>query len=319
MARNQIKPQKSICKKKYKKICVYCNSKDTKKRGFRYTNRGKVQRYFCKSCKRNFIIDDGFFRMRNPVHKITLCIDLFFKGVSTRKIQDHLQAFYPHNTSHVSIYKWIIRYSNLISKFTDKLNLNVGSEIQIDEMEYKTQGKQSYFIDVMDTKTRYLITSNYVKSRSKNKIKELFNTTKGKTQKQIKVVTTDGFMLYRKLVKKSFGYNKNLMRYNVEHNIINASEGEGFNHKIERLHNSIRQLTQNFRGFHGSLYSAKSIMKGYEIYYNFIRKHQAIGKCPYEVAIPQLKFNSNNKWLELIHKAKFLNTNDLKRGVKNEN
>jgi hypothetical protein len=42
-------------------------------------------------------------------------------------------------------------------------------------------------------------------------------------------------------------------------------------------------------GFHGSLESAKAIMKGMEIYYNFVRKHQGIdGKTPAEEAIPNL-------------------------------
>jgi len=47
-------------------------------------------------------------------------------------------------------------------------------------------------------------------------------------------------------------------------------------------------------------------MKGFEIYYNFIRKHQAIGKSPYELAIPELRLKEN-KWLDLIE-----------RGVKND-
>ncbi|MEK6932931.1 MAG: hypothetical protein AABW56_04015 [Nanoarchaeota archaeon] len=41
-------------------------------------------------------------------------------------------------------------------------------------------------------------------------------------------------------------------------------------------------------------------MKGYEVYYNFIRKHQALGCCPYEIALPDLKLKDRNKWLELI-------------------
>ena len=82
--------------------------------------------------------------------------------------------------------------------------------------------------------------------------------------------------------------------------IIKLSKGEGFNIMIERLHNNIRQRTKTFRGFHGSVQSANAIMKGYEVYYNFITKHQAINKCPYELAVPELKLNSNNKWLELI-------------------
>jgi hypothetical protein len=54
------------------------------------------------------------------------------------------------------------------------------------------------------------------------------------------------------------------------------------------------------RGFHGSLESARAIMKGMEIYYNFVRKHQGIeGKTPSEKAIPKLCL-STNKWLSLI-------------------
>lgn len=42
-------------------------------------------------------------------------------------------------------------------------------------------------------------------------------------------------------------------------------------------------------------------MKGMEIYYNFVKKHEALkGKTPSELAIPELKFESANRWLELI-------------------
>ena len=48
------------------------------------------------------------------------------------------------------------------------------------------------------------------------------------------------------------------------------------------------------RGFHGSLESAKAIMKGMEIYYNFIRKHQGIDrKTPSELAILELDLSTN--------------------------
>jgi hypothetical protein len=40
-------------------------------------------------------------------------------------------------------------------------------------------------------------------------------------------------------------------------------------------------------------------MKGYEVFYNFVRKHQAIGKTPSELAT-DIKLNGN-KWLELIY------------------
>ena len=56
-------------------------------------------------------------------------------------------------------------------------------------------------------------------------------------------------------------------------------------------------------GFHGSISSANAIMKGFEIYYNFINKHQAINCCPYELAVPELRLGIN-KWLDLIRLSK---------------
>jgi len=98
--------------------CKDCGSTNIIKWCKRKTqNRGYIQRYKCKDCEKYFTIDDGFFRMRNNSKKITLCLDLFFKGISTRQVQEHLQAFYPNNSSNVSIYNWVIKYSKKISKF----------------------------------------------------------------------------------------------------------------------------------------------------------------------------------------------------------
>jgi len=115
--------------------CSNCKSKNIIKRGFRRTqNRGRIQRYSCKGCSYRFVRDDGFYRMRNSPQKITLCLDLFFMGISTRKIQEHLQAFYPKNASGVSIYNLVIKYSKIISEFTDNLKLKGRQEVQIDEI-----------------------------------------------------------------------------------------------------------------------------------------------------------------------------------------
>jgi transposase-like protein len=285
------------------------------KRGFRKTeNRSKIQRYSCKDCEYRFVKDEGFSRMRNSPQKITLCLDLFFRGISTRKIQEHLQAFYPKNSSWVSIYSWVIKYPKEIGKFTDTLKLKVGQEVQIDEIEYhrrkhpkkKLGVDKNWFIDSIDTTTKFMVASGYEKSREKEKIKRILKNIKNKTENQVKIITTDGLTAYTNVVKKTFGYNNKEGKYNIKHNVVNASQGEGFNHPIERLHNSIRHRTKTFRGFHGSIDSAKAIMKGIEIYYNFITKHQAINCCPYELAIPELKLGVN-KWLDLIKIAKFIN------------
>jgi transposase-like protein len=286
-----------------KVICPNCKSEKTKKRGFRQTeNRGKIQRYFCNECNKSFVIDDGFFRMRNSPKKITLSIDLFFRGVSSRKVQEHLTAFYPHNCDHRTILRWIVKYSKMIHNFTNKIKIKCGAELQIDEMEYKTKGKKSWFIDSIDTQTRYMVASEYTKTREQENLKSVLSVAKSKTENQIKIVTSDGFTAYPKAIKKVFGYSNKTHSYKVVHNPVTQLKNEGFNHKIERLHNNIRQRTKTFRGFK-NLDSANAVMKGFEVYYNFIMKHQAINCCPYELAT-DLKLENPNKWIELIELSK---------------
>ena len=106
---------KDIIQQKYKNvICPKCNSNQIKKDGKRKTqNRGKIQRYRCKDCNLRFVIDDGFYRMRNHPNKITAGIDLYYKGVSLRKVQEHFQSFYPKNSTYVSVYNWIMKYATM--------------------------------------------------------------------------------------------------------------------------------------------------------------------------------------------------------------
>jgi len=283
--------------------CSKCHSENIKKNGSRKTqNRGIIQRYKCCDCGFRFIENDGFYRMRNAPQKITLCLDLFYKGVSTRKVQDHLRAFYPHNSSHVSIYEWVIKYSNIIYNFTNKIPLKTGNELMVDEMEYSTKGKQSWFVDCMDTRTRYMVASDFMYGRTMPRLIKVLRNARKKTANQISVVTTDGLMAYPQALHKSFRLNKLNGKSAIVHNVVKANE-RGFNHKIERLHNSIRERTKTFRNFHGSIDSASTIMRGMEVYYNFIRVHQAIRCRPYELAT-DLKLDTDNKWLELIMLSK---------------
>lgn len=292
--------------------CSHCKSENVIKWCKRKTqNRGLIQRYKCKDCNNTFTLDDGFFRMRNHPQKITCGLDLFYNGISTRKVQQHFKAFFPHNASNVSVYNWVVKYAKVMHKFTDKLKLKIGNEVQVDEVEYHRReshrkgikGVQTnFFVDSVDTKTRFMTGSEYCKSRTTEELKFVIKKVKQKTDNQIKVCTTDGFNAYLSAVKSVFGYY-NLKKGLVKHNQVTQLRGEGFNHPIERLHNSLRQRTKTFRGFHGSIDSANAILKGFEVYYNFIRVHQAINCCPYELAT-DLKLSDNNKWLELIKLAK---------------
>jgi len=285
-------------------ICEKCKGRNIKKDGVRKTkNRGYVQRYRCKDCSYRFSIDNGFWKMKNHEKKITACINMYYAGMSLRKIQEHLQMFAPKNCHYFTIYRWIVKYSNMISKFTDKLQIQSGQELMSDEMEYHRLGEQNWFVDVMDAETRFMVASDYMKSRTIENLTNVLKKSKIATNGNVKIITTDGLQGYPRVLRKVFGLNRIKGKSKIIHNVVIADE-RGFIHKIERLHNTIRDRTKIMRGFHGSLESAKAITKGFEIYYNFIRKHQGIDrKTPSELAIPELDL-STNRWLSLIKLSK---------------
>lgn len=238
--------------------CPFCKSKRLIKRGLRKTeNRGKIQRYSCKDCKRRFVENDGFYRMRNSPLKVTGCLDMYFRGVSLRKIQEHLHAFTPHNSSHMTILRWIRKYSIMIGKFTDGIKIKNSDTISFDEMEYKVKGKDSYFIDVIDTKTRYLLSSGFYYDRTIKELTEVLTKSKDNSINETLNFQSDGLKGYHKALKKSYNYSKRKKKYNWT--IIKSSD-KAFNWRIERLHNSIRERTKIMRQF-GEINSAKAIMK----------------------------------------------------------
>src|SRR3989344_8832889 len=255
--------------------------------------------------------------MRTNENKITAGIDLYYKGVSLRKIQEHFQAFYPHNSSHMSVYRCIVKYSMVVSNLTDNISIQCGNEMMSDEMEYHRRLyhqkgmkgiEQNWFVDTFDVETRFMIIGEYMKSRTNENLIKVMNKTKLKTGEQVKIVTTDGLQGYPTVLRKTFSLQSpyhvsSRTKSRIIHNVVIASE-RGFNHPIERLHNTIRERTNVMCGFHGCAESAHAIMKGLEINYNFNRKHMSLGKkTPAEVTIPQLELGAN-KWLDLIKISK---------------
>ena len=68
---------------------------------------------------------------------------------------------------------------------------------------------------------------------------------------------------------------------------------------MERLNGEIRDREKTMRGLKKK---DTPILKGYEIFHNYIRPHMALDcKTPSEVA--GIKVEGNNKWITLIQNA----------------
>lgn len=101
-------------------ICPICKSQNTIKKGIRTNTYGEIQRYGCLDCNHRFVVDKGFSRVKHDPKVITLTLDLYFKGVSLRKITDHIQQFHDRKVSQTTPMRWIRKYTQLLGKYAEK-------------------------------------------------------------------------------------------------------------------------------------------------------------------------------------------------------
>ncbi len=93
--------------------CIYCSSFNVVKDGIRKNKHGKKQRYRCKDCGKRFVLDPVKGHKANG-KLIALSMDLYFKGLSLRKIADTIYQFYGIKIHHDTIRRWINKFMSRI-------------------------------------------------------------------------------------------------------------------------------------------------------------------------------------------------------------
>ena len=101
-------------------ICQKCGSLNYKKFGIRHNkNAGDMQRYLCKDCKFRFVINPAFENCKASAKVITAALDLYFKGVSLRKIAQHLKQMHSFQINSSSVCRWIRKFTKLVQPYVD--------------------------------------------------------------------------------------------------------------------------------------------------------------------------------------------------------
>jgi transposase-like protein len=122
--------------------CVYCGSENIIKNGTRKTKTGNKTRMWCKHCNRTFTLESeaGFERMQVTSKMVTVALDLYFKGTSSRKNVDHLDQFYERTVNHTTVLDWVHKYGEIISRYAETLQPQLGDIWHADEMKLRPKG-----------------------------------------------------------------------------------------------------------------------------------------------------------------------------------
>jgi len=282
-------------------VCPSCGSTELVKDGLRKNKNGITHRFLCKSCSHRFVSNYGFQKMKNNPKIITLVMDLYFKGISYRKIVDHLKQFYGIKISHVALIKWIRKYVQLMKTYVDSFTPQTSGIWHTDEMtvSLKENKQMDWLWNLMDNDTRFLLASQLSQKREIEDAREVFAEARALAKVQPAFVVTDGLRAYQDAFNKEFFTLRNPRTMHVR---LAGLRKETNNNIIERLHGTIRERTKVMRGLDNEN-SAQTIIDGNRIYYNFIRPHMALsGLTPAERAGINLQLGQN-RWENLIRKS----------------
>lgn len=289
-------------------ICSKCKGSNIKKDGIRHTKHGTdIQRYSCKDCHYRFVTTSGFEKARADPKVITAALDLYFKGISLRKVTDHVKQFHGIEVSHVALIKWIRKFVRLVKPYVDSIEApHLSGVYHVDEMmvhvrkEENPKGHYAWLWNLMDNTTRFWICARISQKREVEDARAVFQEA-NKVKTPLAIIH-DGLPSYDKAYRKEFYKKKHPRTINIRSVSVRH---EGLNSKVERLNGTVRDREIVMRGMDHKE-SAQTLVEAMRIYHNYIRKHEGLdNKTPAEAS--GIRIEGVNKLLTLIKNGALFN------------
>jgi putative transposase len=266
--------------------CKYCGSTNV----VRYGRENAVQYYWCKDCHRKFADNDALPDMKTPIMQVAAALNMYYSGMSIDEIRRHLDQQYNNLPSSSTIYDWICRFSDEADGKTRDYKPNVGYVWLADETVLPIGGKNVWFWDLIDIKTRFLLASHMSFNRTTRHAQTLVEKAVAKVGKSPKVIITDKLQAYLDGIELALGGDTRHI------------QSKGFMVKpntnmIERFHGILKSRTKVMRGLK-TPESALLFLDGWLAYYNFFRPHESLDdKTPAEKAGLNVPLKN---WLDVV-------------------
>ncbi|MDG6925641.1 MAG: IS6 family transposase [Nitrososphaerota archaeon] len=269
--------------------CKWCQSGNVVKHG----TRGGVQRFLCNDCGHKFYDKVNFARMRVNDHVIVTALNLYYGGLSTRKVREQLSDIFGETVAQSTVLYWIHKYGSMVRAYVETLMPELSGKYHHDETALKVGGEEKWFWETIDEDTRFLVAHMLSASRTSEDAKKVF--TQALEKQRPTAFFTDGSFAYDEAMKKVFytRYKANKVEW-VRRVGIQARET---NNIVERLHGTLKDRLRPMRGLK-NMESSQELLDGYVVNYNFRRTHSSIGKTPAQAAEIEIK-----EWKQLIENA----------------
>jgi transposase-like protein len=227
---------------------------------------------------------------------ISASIDLYFEGLSVRKIQTQIKKLFNVDVSQMAVWKWIMKYSKLVSHYVETLAPQLLGIYHVDETAIKCNGIQKWFWEIIDEQTKFLVASHLSGTRTTEDAITLFEKSVKVAKRKPISIYCDGLPAYVD------GYNKVFytMRKDTRPELIKRVGIRAVHNQnaVERLHGTLKDRLKTTRGLKGEE-TVRTLLEGWVVHYNYVRKHQSLKKTPAQAS----GIYRNYDWHSLVKEA----------------
>ncbi|HLM90773.1 MAG TPA: DDE-type integrase/transposase/recombinase [Thermoplasmata archaeon] len=238
-------------------------------------------------------------RLRHDTRTVAIALDLYFRGLSLRKVSDHLRQAHGFKVRPSTIYSWISRFTPPAARWMDSLGARTGEKWHVDETVVKSDGAPRWVWNVEDASTRFLMATHVTKLRRVRDARVLLRRAKASTPDRPITVLSDGLPAYPKAVGRELAFRSGAEVVNP-HERVPSIRAKRSNNLVERLHGTEKERIKVMRGMHGRK-GPKLLMEGFRVYYNMVRDHAALDATPAVAAgIPD---RGGFRWKEILQRS----------------
>jgi putative transposase len=213
--------------------------------------------------------------MKHNPQGVTTAMQLYFSGESLRNVAHSLKLI-GMDESHQTIYNWIDKYTALMKKYLDKITPKISTSWRTDELYLRVKGNTKYLYALMYDETRFWIAQQVADTKNTGDIIPLYSKGKEVAGTRPNTIISDGAPNFHTAFNRELYTNKWPRSRHINH--IRLQDDHN-NNKLERMNGEIRDREKTMRGLKKV---DTHILKGCQIFHNYIREHQALGKTPAE-------------------------------------
>ena len=183
-----------------------------------------------------------------------------------------------------------------MQKYFDQITPQVSETWRADELYVKIRGQMKYVFAMMDDETRFCIAQEVADRKEGHDASRFFRESAKAGGKVPSILITDGLNSYGSAFHDVYEFTTGKHPVHVREITL---EGPIHNNKMERMNGEVRDREKVMRGLKRT---DTPIVKGLQIYHNFIRPHEWLnGVTPAERA--GIVVEGENKWMTIIQNA----------------